>query len=129
MVRGDLSQSARGLRVIFLCPGSALRNVTPLFNPHRARLAELRQWFISQAQEPVGYVAALSVGITGDGLVNTSGHGIEPEHAAVMLDELKSVVARLEAIAFGGAPSEPRHAARQCQVIQLPYRSTIKAQA
>jgi len=96
-----------------------LRNVTPLFNPHRARLAELRQWFISQAQEPAGYVAAVSIGITGDGMVNTSGRGIEPEHAAILLDELKSVAARLEVIAFGGAPSEPGHAARQCQVIPL----------
>lgn len=100
------------------CPGSALRNVLPLFDSRRARLAELRQWFTEQAHEPSGHVAAVSVAITGDGMVNTSGCGIEPEHAAVILEELKGVVARLEAIATGQASVVPvkRH---QCQVIPL----------
>jgi len=62
-----------------------LQNVLPLFDSRRARLAELRQWFIDQAQEPAGHVAAISVSVTGDGMVNTSGCGVEPEHAAEIL--------------------------------------------
>lgn len=106
-----------------------MRNVLPLFDPRRARLAELRQWFTEQAHEPSGHVAAVSVAITGNGMVNTSGCGIEPEHASVILEELKGVVARLEAIATGQKPAQPVKLASQCQVIQLRPRSTIRAQA
>jgi len=99
-----------------------LQNVIPLFNSRRARLIELRQWFTQQAQEPSGHVAAVSVAITGNGMVNSSGCGIEPEHAAVILDELKGVVYRLEVIAAGRVPILPerRH---ESQVIQLRLRS------
>ncbi len=95
-----------------------MRNVLPLFDPRRARLAELRQWFTDQAQEHAGHVAAVSVAITGNGMVNTSGCGIEPEHAAVLLDELKGVMARLEGILAAESP-EPCQARHQCQVIPL----------
>lgn len=105
-----------------------MRNVLPLFDPRRARLAELRQWFTDQAQEPAGHVAAVSVAITGNGMVNTSGCGIEPEHATVILEELRTVVARLEAIVAGQAPA-PRQAGHQCQVIPLRPRAPIRAQA
>lgn len=81
----------------------------------------MRQWFTEQAHEPSGHVAAVSVAITGNGMVNTSGCGIEPEHAAVILEELKGVVARLEAIAAGQAAVAPAKR-QQCQVI--PIRRT-----
>lgn len=95
-----------------------MRNVIPIFDPHRARKAELRQWFTDQAHELAGHVAGVSIAITGDGMVNTSGRGIEPEHAAVILEELKGVAARLEAIVAGNPPATTakRH---QCQVITL----------
>ena len=96
-----------------------MRNILPLFDAHCARLAEMRQWFNEQAQEPSGHVAAVSVVITGEGMVNTSGCGIEPEHAAVILEELKGVVARLEAIATGQASPEQARTVHQCQVIPL----------
>jgi hypothetical protein len=67
----------------------------------RNRKLELRNWFLEQAKEPAGHVAAVSVSITGDGMVNTSGCGIEPEHAVVILEEIKEVVARLEDVAYG----------------------------
>lgn len=105
-----------------------MSNVLPLFDPRRARLVELRQWFTDQAQEPAGHVAAVSVSVTGDGMVNTSGCGIEPEHAAVILEELRTVAARLEAIVAGQAPAS-RQLRRQCQVIQLRPRAPIRAQA
>ena len=95
-----------------------MRNVLPLFDPRRARLTELRQWFTDQAQEPAGHVAAVSVAITGSGMVNTGGCGIEPEHAAVILEELRTVVSRLEAIVTGQAAA-PRQAPQQYQVIPL----------
>ncbi len=106
-----------------------MRNVIPLFDSRRARLAELRQWFTEQAQDRSGHVAAVSVTITGNGMVNTSGCGIEPEHASVILEELKGVVARLEAIATGKVPAASAVRRHQCQVIQLRPRSTIRSQA
>jgi hypothetical protein len=104
-----------------------MRNILSLFDARRARLAELRQWFNEQAQEPSGHVAAVSVVITGDGMVNTSGCGVEPEHAAVILEELKGVVARLEAIATRQASPEPARKVHQCQVI--PLRRSAEAPA
>lgn len=99
-----------------------MSNVLPLFDSRLDRLTELRQWFTEQASRPAGHVAAVSIAITGDSMVNTSGCGIEPEHAAVILEELVGVMARLEAIVAGNAPSAmaKRH---QCQVIPL-RRST-----
>lgn len=105
-----------------------MQNVVPLFDSRRARLTELRQWFTEQAKEPSGHVAAVSVAITGNGMVNTSGCGIEPEHACVILDELKGVVARLEAIATGSVPVVPAKR-RQCQVIQIGPRLAARARA
>ena len=104
------------------CQEVALRNVLPLFVSRRARLAELRQWFAEQASEPSGHVAAVSVAITSDGMVNTSGRGIEPEHAAVILEELRIVESRLEAIVAGHAPTS-REVRLKCQVIQLRPQS------
>lgn len=75
-----------------------MNNVLPLFDSRRARMAELRQWFTEQAQEPSGQLAAVSVAITGNGMLTTSGRGIDPDHAVVLLRGLKSVVARLEAV-------------------------------
>jgi len=95
-----------------------MQNVLPLSDSRRARLAELRQWFTDQAQEPSGHVAAISVSVTGDGMVNTSGCGVEPEHAAEILEELKGVIQRLEVIAFGSAPDSSQ-VTHQCQVIPL----------
>ena len=105
-----------------------MRNVLPLFDSHRARVAELRKWFTEQAHEPSGHVAAVSVAITGDGMVNTSGCGIEPKHAAVILEELKGVVARLEAIAAEDAPPQ-RLASHQCQVIPMQSHFAARARA
>jgi len=96
-----------------------LNNVLPLFDSRRARMAELRQWFTEQAQERSGHVAAVSIAITGNGMVNTGGCGIEPEHAAVILEEIKGVVARLEAIATGQKSAELAKRPNQCQVIPL----------
>lgn len=95
-----------------------MSNVLPLFDSRLDRLRELRQWFSEQASEPAGHVAAVSIAITGDGMVNTSGRGIEPEYAAVILEELKGVAARLEAIVAGNAPA-PMAKRHQCQVIPL----------
>ncbi len=76
-----------------------MSNVLPLFDSRRVRLAELRQWFTEQAHEPSGHVAAVSIAITGDGMVNTSGCGVEPHHALTLLEELEEVRERLEVIA------------------------------
>lgn len=102
----------------------ALRNVHPLFDHRRARLAELRQWFARQAHDPAGYVATVLVSITGDGMVKSSGYGVEPEHAAVLLEELKGAVVRLEAIVAGEqpAPTVKQAPASQCRVMPLRRR-------
>ncbi len=105
-----------------------MSNVLPLFDSRRTRMAELRQWFTDQSHEPAGHVAAVSVAITGDGMVNTSGCGIEPDHAAVILEELKGVTIRLEAIVAGNAPRSKTVRA-QCQVIPLNPSAYIRAQA
>jgi len=76
-----------------------LSNVLPLFRPHQSRSVELRQWFMQQAREPAGHVAAVSISITADGMVNTGGCGVEPHHALTLLDELEEVRERLEVIA------------------------------
>ena len=96
-----------------------MSNVLPLFRPRQSRTAELRQWFAEQAREPAGHLAAVSVLITGDGVMKTSGRGVDSEHAQVMLAGLRSVVGRLEAIVAEESPM--RHqASRQGQVI--PFR-------
>lgn len=97
-----------------------MRNVLPLFDSRRTRLAEMRQWYTDQAQEPSGHVAAVSVSITGNGMVNTSGCGIEPEHAAVILEELKGMMIRLEVIATGQTSAVSTGRPHQCKVI--PFR-------
>lgn len=67
----------------------------------RNRKAQLRKWFLEQAQEPAGHVAAISVSVTGDGMVNTSGCGIEPEYAELILEELAEVQRRLNEVIKG----------------------------
>jgi len=96
-----------------------LSNVLPLFHPRQSRTAELRQWYVQQAREPAGHVAAVSVFITGDGVLKTSGRGVDAEHAPVMLAGLRSVVSRLEAIVAEESPGQ-HHTIRQGQVI--PFR-------
>lgn len=81
-----------------------MTNVVPLFIPRSNRAAQIRSWFVEQGMEPAGHVAAVSVAITTDGQINTRGCGIEPEHAAVILDELKGLVARLEVFVADEAP-------------------------
>ena len=95
-----------------------MSNVLPLFHPRQSRTAELRQWFVQQAREPAGHVAAVSVFITGDGVLKTSGRGVDAERAEVMLAGLRSVVGRLEAMAAEEALGQ-HHATRQGQVIQF----------
>lgn len=106
-----------------------MSNVLPLFDFRRARLAELRQWFTEQAQNRSGHLAAVSVAITGDGMLTTSGRGIDPDHAAILLGGLKRAMARLEGIAVGQTSATSAGQPHQCKVIQLRPRSTIKAQA
>jgi hypothetical protein len=58
-------------------------------------------------------------------MVKSSGCGIEPEHAAVLLEELKGAVVRLEAVVAGEqpAPIVKQATASQCPVILLRQRS------
>lgn len=95
-----------------------MSNVLPLFPRSTDRTCQLRHWFVEQGMERAGHVAAVSVAITTDGVVNTKGCGIEPEHAEVILEELKALAVRLEVFAAGQAPV-PRRVPHQCQVIQL----------
>lgn len=81
-----------------------MSNVLPLFPRSTDRTCQLRHWFVEQGMERAGHVAAVSVAITTDGVVNTKGCGIEPEHAVVMLDELKALVTRLEVYVADKAP-------------------------
>lgn len=88
-----------------------MRNVIPIFDPHRARKAELRHWFNRQAQHPVGHVAAVTVGLTADGMITTSGCGIDQGSAAALLVGAQQALGRLEAAAACGIP-EPSQGAR-----------------
>lgn len=78
-----------------------MRNVIPIFDPHRARKAELRHWFNRQAQHPAGHVAAVTIGLTADGMLTTSGCGIEPASVAALMTGLNAAMARLQEIAVG----------------------------
>jgi hypothetical protein len=82
-------------------------NVKQLFEPNAQRIADVRCWFADQSVSD-DHVAALSVAITADGMVTTSGCCIEPEHAVVMLDELRQLIKRIE----GQLPADCRQSAK-----------------
>lgn len=100
-----------------------MQNVIPLFDSHRARLIELREWFSEQSAVPT--VAAVSVCLTDDGIIRTMGCGIEPENARFLLERLDGLRYRLEKIASGDVSIAPA-VRQQCQVI--PIRRDIRAQ-
>lgn len=89
-----------------------MSNVIPLFPSQHDITSQLRYWFMDQAIEPAGHLAAVSVAITADGMVKSKGCGVEDEHAPIILDELKAMVARIEAVVAA-------RSRRDCQVIQL----------
>jgi hypothetical protein len=72
-----------------------MSNVKSLFQPNAQRIADVRRWFVDQAVCD-DHVAALSVAVTADGRVTTSGSSIEPEHALVMVEELRRLIDRIE---------------------------------
>lgn len=82
-----------------------MSNVLQFFPLSPDRTCQLRHWFVEQGMERAGHVAAVSVAITTDGVVNAKGCGIEPEHAEVMLEELRALVSRLEGVVADNAPS------------------------
>lgn len=73
-----------------------MTNVISLRQYDTASIINVRQWLLDQANAPIANVAGCSVTVTTDGKVRTQGCGIEPAHAAVMLEPLKALVARLE---------------------------------
>lgn len=93
-----------------------MSDILPLHHPRQSRAAELRQWFMEQVNEPAGHVAAVSISITADGMVNTGGCGVEPHHALTMLEELDEVRKRLEEIA---GIHKRAHQSPRGQVIQF----------
>lgn len=84
-----------------------MSTVIPLFQAPPDRTTQIRHWFMDQGMEPSGYLAALTVAITAEGIVNTKGCGIEPEHASIILAELKALVGRLERLVHAEAPGMP----------------------
>lgn len=72
-----------------------------------------------QAQESCGHVTTVLVAITGNGMVNTSGCGIELKHAAGIPEEIKRVTARLEA--FAAAEGSRLHALSVTSVTMSGY--------
>lgn len=96
-----------------------MSNVLPFVDPYRQRLAQVRSWFMDQASDPEGHVAALSIAVTGSGALNVRGCTIEPSHAELILERLDVIRARLERIASKGAAAEYSFPVHQCQVIPL----------
>jgi hypothetical protein len=101
-----------------------MSNVIPLIDPYRARLAELRKWFTSQANEPQGHLAAVTIAITGSGSIVTSGCAIEPEHARQILGRLDLLRVRLQAIAEKDIPVRAED--RGAKVIPLHRQRSIR---
>lgn len=96
-----------------------MSNVLPFVDPYRQRLTQVRSWFMDQASDPEGHVAALSIAVTGSGALNVRGCTIEPSHAEMILERLDVIRARLERIARKGAAGEDSFPVHQCQVIPL----------
>lgn len=99
-----------------------MRNVIPIFDPHRARKAELRHWFNGQAQHPAGHVAAVTIGLTADGMLTTSGCGIDQASVAALMAGLNAAMARLQEIAID-AEHVPVSGRTGKNVHQLPDRN------
>ena len=74
-----------------------------LLEPHPERLNQIAHWHIDRATQR-DTVALLHIRITSAGFVCTDGVAIEPEHAALMLDELADVMRKLQRVA--GAPRD-----------------------
>lgn len=103
-----------------------MSNVIPLFPQQYDITSQLRHWFMDQAIEPAGHLAAVSVAITADGMVKSRGCGVEDEHAPIILEELKAMVGRLEKIVAGEVPATKAQRLK-CQV--LPMRSRFAGRA
>ncbi len=73
--------------------GTAPLNRVPPPNPDRTRL--IREWHIDQAVGPHYQAALLNITLTCEGRIRSTGLGIEPEHAVVMLEELERIRDRL----------------------------------
>lgn len=90
-------------------------NRVPLPHPDRTRV--IREWHIEQAVGQQHQAAMLNITLTCDGRIRSTGLGIEPEHAVVMLDELERIRERLRQYIGAGEPAT-------APVIQLPKQRT-----
>lgn len=63
-------------------------NVTRLHPSPTMVTALLRTWYLEQAIDLEGRVAAITVGVTSDGSVITKSFGVQPTHLRAILDEL-----------------------------------------
>jgi hypothetical protein len=59
--------------------------------PHPDRIEDIRRWHIDQAVSETQPVAMFNVTITADNLIVTSGLGLDPVHAQILLMELDRV--------------------------------------
>lgn len=94
---------------------TAQLNRVPIPHPDRTRV--IREWHIEQAVGHQHQAALLNITLTCDGRIRSTGLGIEPEHAVVMLEELERIQERLRQ--YIGA-DEPAPTA----IIRLPKRRT-----
>lgn len=91
-------------------------NVIQFNDPYRERLTQVRDWFVDQANNPEGHLAALTIAVTGSGALEVKGCTIGPSHAELMLGRLDAVKKRLERIA--GKQTATNESA-ECKVISI----------
>jgi hypothetical protein len=79
--------------------GEGPRERSAALDPHPDRAKRIRQWHIDRATSDTRPVALVAVHITNDGQLRTDAVAVDPEHAAVMAQELIDLAAHLRKVA------------------------------
>ena len=77
-------------------------NVIKLHQPPPSRIKRIREWHASQVDQE--HVALVSIAITADNTIKSTGLAIEPSHAAALLPELVKVIGQLAIMAAAHTP-------------------------
>jgi len=67
------------------------------YSVHPSRVNSIKTWLMDQLCDKDDPVALVSISITASGRIKTKGIGLDPLHARLMLKELESLRARIEA--------------------------------